>query len=676
MRLNRPAALGYLILSALFACKPGAPPATQKDILAANLDTTVNPADDFFSYANGAWLKQNPIPDEYSSWGIGNLVQEELYERLRNINVEAAQTDPVSRKVASFWKSGMDSARIEQEGVKAIAPELEAIDAVKTPAALLQLAARLEASGVTSMISPYITQDDKNSEVMAFHLYQGGIGLPDRDYYFNTDERTRKIREAYPGHIARMLQFTGLDSAAARQAATDIVLLETRLAKASRKLEDLRDPYANYNKFSVPALEKLTPGINWHDYIQTLGVSQLDTLIVGQPEFYKALSAELSATDISIWKNYLKWHLINASAPYLSREIDDADFAFYKQLIRGIKKQKPRWKRVLDAEEGAMGEALGQLFVKEYFPEKAKKRYEDLVEDIRSALRERITRLTWMSDSTKQKALYKLSKIRKKVGYPDKWKDFSDMDIKDQPFIRNVFAANVWWHHYEINKLGKPVDRDEWDMSPQTYNAYYNPSNNEIVLPAGIFTVPGLRDEALDDALVYGYAGASTIGHEITHGFDDQGRQYDAAGNLKQWWTKEDEAKFNQRAAVMVKQFSNYVVVDTLRINGRATLGENIADLGGLLLGWDAFTKKDAYKKNETKGGLTPAQRFLLGYALSWMSHTRKESLARAVMTDVHSPARFRVIGPVSDADAFYTTYPVKPGNAMYLPDSARVRIW
>lgn len=677
MRTNWPAALGYAALTALSACNSGEQPAKQTDILAAHLDTTVNPADDFFTYANGAWLKQNPIPDEYGTWSIGNLAQEELYERLRKINEQAGkQSDTLSRKVAAFWKSGMDSARVDQEGNGGIAPELQSIDGIKSREDLLLVAASLEAKGIRPMISTYIAQDDKNSEVMAFQLYQGGLGLPDRDYYFNTDERTKKIRDAYPVHITRMLQHTGMDSASAQQAATDIVQLETRLAKASRKLEDLRDPYANYHKFSVTELGRLTPNINWPGYIQTLGAGKLDTVIVGQPEFYKMLSTELASTDLATWKNYLKWKLISNTAPFLSKPIDSTNFAFYGQLIYGLKKQKPRWKKVLDREESAMGEALGQLFVKEYFPEKAKKRYEALVEDIRGALQQRITQLTWMSDSTKQKALYKLSRIRKKVGYPDKWKDFSAMNIQDQPYVRNVFAANEWWHRYELNKLGKPVDRDEWDMSPQTYNAYYNPSNNEIVLPAGIFTVPGLRDEELDDALVYGYAGASTIGHEITHGFDDQGRKYDADGNLKEWWTKEDEAQFNKRADVMVKQFSNYVVVDSMRINGRATLGENIADLGGVLLGWDAFIKTEEYKKNEQIDGLTPAQRFFLGYALSWMSHSRKEALARAVMTDVHSPASFRVIGPVSDVDAFYSVYPAKPGNKMYIADTARVRIW
>lgn len=323
-----------------------------------------------------------------------------------------------------------------------------------------------------------------------------------------------------------------------------------------------------------------------------------------------------------------------------------------------------------------MGEALGQLFVKEYFNATAKKRYSDMVEDIRDALKDRIKKLEWMSEGTKEKALVKLAKMKKKVGYPDKWKDFSAMQITDQPFVRNVMASKEWWHAYNVNKLGKPVDRNEWNMTPQTYNAYYNPSNNEIVLPAGIFTVPGRRDEELDDALVYGYAAASTIGHEITHGFDDQGRQYDENGNLKNWWTQEDELKFNARAALMIRQFNGYVAVDSLHVNGSASLGENIADLGGVLLGWDAFIKKEQYRKGALIAGLNPSQRFFLGYSLGWLYNIRKESLAQQILTDVHAPAKFRVNGPFSDVEAFYKVYQVKPGNGMYVPDSLRVKIW
>lgn len=669
-------------IACIAACNQGQSTADKQqatpDILAANIDSTVNPGQDYFDYVNGGWIKRNPIPAEYSSWGIGNLVQEELYKRLRLINEQAVEKpgDDISRKIAAFWKSGMDSVAINAAGIKPIEADLKAIDAVSNTQELVALAAQQNIF-TNAMCSPYIAQDAKNSEAMALQFYQGGLGLPNRDYYFNTDERTTKIRQAYPAHIAKMLQFTGMDSTAAKAAAASVVQLETILAKSSRKLADLRDPEANYHKMAVSQLNKIAGNIDWAAFIKQQGInSHADTIIVGQPEFYTALSNAIKSQPLDAWKNYLKWHLINSTASALSDNIASTDFAFYGTLLKGQEKQKPRWKRVLDAEEGAMGEALGQLFVKEFFNATAKKRYETLVEDIRGALKTRIENLTWMSDSTKQKALYKLSKITKKVGYPDKWKDFSAMAIKEQSYAENARAAQQWWHNYQISKLGKPVDRTEWDMTPQTYNAYYNPSNNEIVLPAGIFTVPGKRDEELDDALVYGYAGASTIGHEITHGFDDEGRQFDAEGNLKSWWTKEDEAKFNQRAAVMVKQFNSYLVVDTLHINGKATLGENIADLGGILLGWDAFQKTAQFKKNEPISGYSPAQRYFMGYSLGWLSHTKKEELARRVLVDVHSPAKFRVNGPFSDVDAFYKVYNLKEGDGMWRADSSRVRIW
>ncbi len=471
-----------------------------------------------------------------------------------------------------------------------------------------------------------------------------------------------------------MLGLAGITDAKNKSVA--IFKLETQLARASRKLEDLRDPYKNYNKYPVSGLSKLTADMNWQQWLETAGIKNLDTVIIGQPEFLTAVNNALKTESIDTWKDYLKWNLIHETAGLLNPQLEAANFEFYGKTLSGVKKQRPRWKRVLDQEEEAMGEALGQLFVKEYFNEKAKKRYNDMVEDIREALKERIKKLTWMSEPTKAKALDKLAKMHKKVGYPDKWRDFSAMDIKDQPYVRNVIAAREWWHKDEIGKLGKPVDREEWHMTPQTYNAYYNPSNNEIVLPAGIFTVPGKRDEELDDALVYGYAAASTIGHEITHGFDDQGAQYDAAGNLKNWWTQEDEANFKARTKVMVNQFDKYIAVDDLHINGKATLGENIADLGGVLLGWDAFVKKEQYKKGEKIAGLNPAQRFFLGYSLGWLYSTRKESLAQQILTDVHSPAKFRVNGPFSDVDAFYDVFKVKAGDAMYIPDSLRVRIW
>ncbi|MCP9749866.1 M13 family metallopeptidase [Ferruginibacter sp. HRS2-29] len=650
---------------------------SKPDILAANLDSTVSPGEDFFQYANGGWIKRTPIPGAESGWGIGNMVQDEIYERLKKINEDAAKekaaAGSISQKIGDYWKSGMDSAAIEKAGLSPLQADLKAIDAISNTDQLIATAANLHKKSVGGFFGTYVGQDDKNSEVMAFFVSQGGLGLPNRDYYFDTDERTLKIKAAYREYMAKT--FRQLDTATAAKNAEAVFALETKLAKASRKLADLRDPYKNYNKMSWLQLAAIAPDINWNEYTKISGANKVDSVIVGQPEFLKTLSAEVKSTPIDTWKSYLKLRLIQASAPYLDHVTFNNNFEYRKSLT-GATEPRPRWKRVLDAEEDAMGEALGQLFVKEYFGETAKKRYNDIVENVRAAYKERIAKLSWMSDSTKQKAFEKLAKITKKVGYPDKWKDFSALKIDDGPWILNVQRGAEWWHNYEINKLGKPVDRSEWGMNPQEYNAYYNPSNNEIVMPAGIFAVPGYRDEDLDDAVVYGYAAASTIGHEITHGFDDQGRQYDAAGNLKNWWTKTDEDEFSKRASMIIKQFNEFVPVDTLHINGDATQGENIADLGGMLIGLDAFKKTAAYKKNEKIAGLTQLQRYFMGYALGWLYTVKKERLANLVKTDVHSPAKERVNGPVVNIPEFYEAFGIKKGDKMYRPDSLRVNIW
>lgn len=672
---------GSLTLAIFFtACNTAQKQETAKqDILKANLDTTVKPTDDFFEYAEGGWLKHNPIPGDETSWGIGQLVQKELYDRLKKINDDAVAKNAktgTDQKVGDFWYSGMDTADIEKQGIEPLRDELNKINAIQTPKDVMTQAAHMHTYGVDVFYSEGASQDEKQSDVMAYYMNQGGLGLPNRDYYFNTDERTTKIRNEYPNYIVKIFQLLGADTATASVKAKAIIAMETKLAGSSRKLEDLRDPYKNYNKMAISEIRKVSPGIDWPTYLTQMGVQHVDSVIIGQPEFYKQLDNVISTENIQTLKDYMTLQLVRNFAPYLSKPFADANFNFYSKVIRGAQEQKPRWKRVLDAEEGAMGEALGQLFAKEYFNEKAKKRYEDMVENVRSAYAERMKKLNWMTDSTKQKALHKLAAITKKVGYPDKWKDFSAMKIDRGPFVLNMMRADQWWNNYEMSKLGKPVDRSEWDMTPQTYNAYYNPSNNEIVLPAGIFTVPGYRDEQLDDALVYGYAAASTIGHEITHGFDDEGRQFDEKGNLKNWWTKTDEEQFKQRAQSLINQFNKFTPVDTLHINGKASLGENLADLGGLLIGFDAFRKTDAYKNNKSISGLTPTQRFFLGYALGWMYEIRKEQLASQLLTDVHAPAKFRVNGPLPNVPGFYEAFHVQAGDKMYLPDSARVHLW
>lgn len=650
----------------------------KEDILKANTDTTIKPADDFFDFANGGWIRNNPIPADESGWGIANLVNEELYKRKLAINEEAVKNnrDIISKMIGNFWQSGMDTVSIEKEGITPLQEELNKIAALQTSQQVVDYAAQLHKYGVDAFYSEGVAQDQMQSEKMAYYILQGGLGLPNRDYYFNTDARTVKVREAYPAYVARVFAMIGNDSVSAYSKAYAVIDLEKKMAAKSRKLEELRDPYKNYNKMAIPALTGKYPNSNWVNVLKTIGVHSVDSVIVGQPEFLDEINRLIETEDIQTLKDYLSFHLVNKLAPYLSSAFVNANFDFYGKILRGAKTMRPRWKRVLDVEEGAIGEALGQLFAKEYFNETAKRRYEDMVENVRAAYKIRIEKLDWMTDSTKRKAISKLSKITKKVGYPDKWKDFSSLKIKKSGYVANMMRVNEWWKVYSLNKLGKPVDRTEWDMTPQTYNAYYNPSNNEIVLPAGIFTVPGYRDEELDDALVYGYAAASTIGHEITHGFDDEGRQYDENGNLKNWWTKKDEEEFNKRANVLVKQFDQFVPVDTIHINGLATLGENLADLGGILIGLDAFKQTEAYKKNEKVAGFTPLQRYFLGYALGWLYSIREEQLANRVLTDVHSPAKYRVNGTFPNVPEFYEAFDVKPGDKMFIEDSLRVRLW
>lgn len=650
-----------------------------EDFLAANLDTTVSPATDFFQYANGGWIKKNPIPGDQSSWGIGQLVQEDIYDRLKKINEQASAEKgapgTVTQQIGDLWYSGMDSASADKQGLQPLQTDLDVIASIRTSADLLNITAAFHKKSINSLFSDGVGQDDKNSDNMAYHLRQGGLGMPNRDYYFKTDEKSTHVRQAYQQYLYVTFRQLGSDSTAATTKATAVLQLETRLAGASRKLAELRDPNKNYNKMSVSALQQLTPGIVWKDWLKNSGITHVDSVIVGQPEFYKALNTELTKTSLADWKSYLQAHLVQSAAPFLDSTTFANNFDFRRSLT-GTDVPKPRWKRVLDAEERAMGEALGQLFVKEYFPAEAKQRYSDLVEAIRTAYKERIQKLTWMSDSTKQRALAKLTLIHKKVGFPDKWKDFSALRIDRGPFVLNMQRSAAWWHDYNFNKLGKPVDRTEWHMTPQTYNASYSPNNNEIQLPAGIFAVPGKKDAELDDAFVYGYAAASTIGHEITHGFDDEGRQFDEKGNLHDWWQHADGEKFRNKASFIVRQFSEFTPVDTLHVNGEATQGENIADLGGLLLGLDAFKKTEAYTKGEKIGGLTPLQRYFLGYAYGWMYEERKEALASQLMTDVHAPAKERVNGPVVNIPEFYQAFNVKPGDKMYRPDSLRVSIW
>ncbi len=656
---------------------PVLPPS--RDPLVQDLDRSAKPGQDFFEYSCGGWLKAHPIPPSERAWGIANLVQNEVYEQLVGICRAAAGSGAghgtFDQKVGDYWAVAMDSTAIESQGAAPLEPWLRQIDAVKTRDDLLATIARFQVSGVGALYGLYVAQDERNSDQYAIHLYQGGLGLPNRDYYFNTDSNTTRVRNEYHHHLTAMFRLLGEDEATAQRSSDAVFALETRLARRSRTLEELRDPWANYNKMSLAQVATLTPSIDWRKQFATMGVKPVDTLIVAQPEFYAQADSCLNEVPLEDWKAYLRWNVVDEMSPRLSTAFDHEHFRFFGTVMSGTKVERPRWKRVLDAEDGSIGELLGMAWVRQYCSPATKARYERLTEDIISVYRERIAALPWMSEATRKAAIEKLDRVGRKVGYPDKWRDYSAMDFSRTSWVDIQSTVDAWWFHYEADKLGKPIDRTTWDMNPQTYNAYYDGSKVEIVLPAAAFMIPGVPDSLVDDALLYSYAGGSTIGHEITHGFDDEGRQFDAHGNLNPWWTPQDSVQFAHRAERLVKQFDAYTVGD-LHVRGRACLGENIADLGGVRLGYEAFKRTAQYKSGAKINGFTPDQRYFLGYALSWLGQRRPQALAQQIMTDVHAPGFLRVNGPLANIPEFYAAFGIKPGDPMYRAADERCVIW
>lgn len=653
----------------------------QPDPLLTNRDTTINPADDFFMYANGGWFKKNPIPNSENSNGIFRTINDTVNAQIKQICEKSAEvSNPVlgsnEQKIGDFYASGMDTLAIEKKGIAPLKPYLDKINSVTDAKTLVNTIGYLHTIGCAPAFSFYIGQDDKNSEKNALMLSQGGLGLGSRDYYFNTDKETENIRKEYVKHIQAIFELTGTDKSTAQKEASLVMKLETELAKNSRKLEALRDPQKNYNKFSIAQFKTQTPDIDWNSVMTSLLVKNPDSVIVGQPEFYVALNKMIKSYSVEDWKVYLKWDLINTYASYMNNAIEKQNFYFFGTVMGGVKEQKPRWKRIVEQTNGSLGELIGQVYVKEYLPKGSKEKLLEIGNNIRDVYAEHIKKLDWMSDATKKKALYKLSKIVMKVGYPDKWKDMSAVSIKRNAYCENVIATNQWAYNDMINKFGKPVDRTEWGMYPQTYNAYYNPSNNEICVPGCNIIVPGFEGRMPDDAVLYGIIGGSTFGHEITHGFDDQGSQYDEKGNLNNWWTEEDLKKFKEKTKLIVEQFNEYEALPGKFVNGDATQGENIADLGGVVMGYEAFKKTKQYKENEKIAGLTPDQRFFLAYGYAWMVNIKTESLAQQLLVDVHSPAKYRINGPLANIPEFYKTFNVKQGNKMYRAKEKQITIW
>lgn len=674
--------LSISMLSALFLLSCSQKKEIQyEDPILTHRDTTLNPGDDFFHYANGNWFKNNPIPSTESSNGIFRTIGDTINAQIKNICEKSAANKDAAKgsneqKIGDFYASGMDTLSIEKSSLKPLASAFLKIETISDVPTLMNTIGYLHTIGAGPAFSFYVGQDDKISSKNALFFGQGGLGLGNRDYYFNTDAEAIKIRNEYLKHIQTILQLTGEDQATAKVSAAKVMKLETDLAKNSRKLEALRDPIKNYNKMTLAEFKSVTPSIAWENVLPQLGITNADTVIVGQPEFYKGLDKIVKGYSIADWKTYLKWDVINTYASYLNSAIEKQNFYFYSTVLNGVKEQKPRWKRIVEQTDGSLGELVGQIYIKDYLPKGSKEKLLEIGNNIRDVYAEHIKKLDWMSEETKKKALFKLSKIVMKVGYPDKWKDMGSVTINRNAYCANVLNVNKWQYDYMIKKYGNPVDRTEWGMFPQTYNAYYNPSNNEICVPACNILVPGFEGRMPDDAILYGIIGGSTFGHEITHGFDDQGSQYDDKGNLNDWWTAEDKAKFTQKTKAIVAQFNKFEPIKGKFINGDATQGENIADLGGVVMGYEAFKKTSQYKNKEKISNFTPDQRYFLAYAYAWMIHAKDESISRQIMSDVHSPAQFRINGPLMNVPEFYKAFNVKPGNKMYLPEKERVVIW
>ncbi|HEX5438430.1 MAG TPA: M13 family metallopeptidase [Gemmatimonadaceae bacterium] len=646
------------------------------------IDTTANACTDFFAYADGAWYKHDTIPAAYSSSGVEREMSDQNQLVVRSVldDVMARRTSlpagSTQRKLGTFYATCMDSAAAEKAGITPIRPLLTDIDHITTRAALMPEIAALQTRGIGVLFrySPSVNEHDATHYQASFS--QGGLGLPDRDYYTNKGSSADSTRQAYVEHIARLFTLAGQAPAAARSDAARVLALETQLARASLTRVARREPSATDHPMPVARLRTLAANVHWSGYFRDIGLTRSLTRVnVAEPDFFRQVNTLLATEPLESWRAYLRYHVLSSSAPWLSTPFVQEDFAFSSRFT-GARQLLPRWKRCLQETDGDLGEALGQAYVAKTFPPEARARAKAVIDDIRAAFRQRLLHLTWMSNNTRQHALQKLARMREKVGYPDHWRDYSRLTTTDGPFVLNVMHANTFEWRRVVNRPGTRVDTTEWNMTVPTVNAYYNPTKNEIVFPAGALE-PQTFDPKADDAANYGSLGASWAGHELTHGFDDEGRHYDAAGNLHDWWTPADSAHFSRQAARIIKQFDGYIQVDTFHVNGRLTEGENIADFGGLLTAYDALQR--ALKRDGRPGlidGYTPEQRFFLAYAQSWRSHTRPASLRTRVTVDPHSPAHWRTDGPLSDIPAFAKAFGCKPGDPMVRPDSLVPHIW
>ena len=657
-------------------------PARLKVFDPAYIDTSVNACQDFFAFANGAWVKHDTIPAAFSTSGVGKEMTDANELVVRSVlddAMTARKTRPASSTVAKlgrYYASCMDSARAEREGVSPVRADLAAIKAVTTRTRLISEIATLQRNGVGALFNFSPSADPKDAGHYVVWITQGGLGMPDRDYYTKTDAAADSLRQKYVAHVAKTLTLAGEPASAASGDAQRVMALETELAKASMTRVEQRDPNATYHKTTIADLQQLSGPISWPLYFRTAGMTRPVTYVnVGQPNFLRRAGDLVNSTPLADWRAYLRYHLLNTASPWLSSDFASENFA-YRALYSGAKEMLPRWKRCLRVTDGQLGEALGQAYVERTFSPGAKAEAKQVIDDIRASFRNRLTNLSWMSDSTRRYALGKLARMSEKVGYPDKWRDYSTLEVKDGPFASNVFRADAFEWRRTINRPGQPVDKTEWGMTVPTVNAYYDPSVNEMVFPAGAL-LPQTFDASGDMAANYGSLGGSWAGHELTHGFDDEGRHYDAEGNLRDWWAAGDSVRFNEQAKRVVDQFTGYIQVDTMHVNGQLTLGENIADYGGLLTAYDALQRALARTgQRTTVEGYTPEQRFFVAYAQSWREHTRPEQLKTRVTVDPHAPAEWRTNGPVSNMPAFAKAFNCKPGDPMVRPLSSVPQIW
>jgi putative endopeptidase len=645
----------------------------------ASLDKNTAACTDFYQYANGGWLSANPIPPAYPAWGVANILNEKTRDQLHEILEASAKNTKAPKgsseqKVGDYYASCMDEAKVEADGLTPLAPEFARIARINNQKALQEEIGHLHTIGINALFASGSTQDFKNSAEVTAEVLQGGLGLPDRDYYTKSDDKSKSTRDEYLKHVAKMFELMGDDAARAAAEAQTVLALETKLAEVSLTKVEMRDPEKLYHRMTMAQMKEAAPGFDWSAYFQNIGLTQKTDVNVATPNFFKAMEQWLTATPMSDWQTYLRWHVINANAAALSSKFVDEDFNFKGKILQGSRENLPRWKRCVGGTDRVLGEALGEVYVKTAFPPAAKARAVEMVRNLEAALKSDISTLSWMGDATRKQATVKLDAFLNKIGYPDKWRDYSSLQIDRESYVGNRIRANAFINRRDLAKIGKPVDKAEWLMSPPTLNAYYNPQINEIVFPAGILQPPFFDADA-DDAFNYGGIG-SVIGHEMTHGFDDQGRQFDATGNLSNWWTDADLKAFKERAQCVIDQFSGYEVEKGLNMNGKLVVGESIADLGGLVVAYAAFQKAMAGKPRVTIDGFTPEQRFFLGYARGWASNLRPELARLIANTDPHPLNKFRVNGPLSNMSEFAAAFQCKAGDTMVRPEKDRCQIW